>query len=210
MIRIAAAVAAILFFAAWAAPAEADFNLEVQRCNSGSDHPDIRIISCTRNINSGRFVGSNLAIAFYNRAVAYRETGQWDKAIADYTEAISLDPDDADIFNSRGNAYYGDGQFDQAIDDYDQAIDLDPSLPEAFSNRGNVYRKAGKFDLAIEDYGRAMDLRPGDGQIVANRGLAYEKMGDREQAVQDFKTAFNLGFFHPLLLKKLNQYGADP
>ena len=44
----------------------------------------------------------------------------------------------------------------------------------------------------------------------ADRGLAYEKKGDKSQAVLDFKKAYDLGFLHPLLLKKLNKYGALP
>ena len=39
------------------------------------------------------------------------------QAIADYSEAIRLKPDDAQIFNNRANAYYYDGQLDRAIEE---------------------------------------------------------------------------------------------
>ncbi len=198
---------AILFLAPWTPTVQADFTQEIQRCDFAGNHPDIRIVACTRNIQSGRFIGQNLAIAFTNRGLAYKSKGQWDKAIADFSEAIRLNPDFAEAFTNRGNIYYGQGQFDRAIEDYDKAIDLKPDLAEAFGNRGNVYRKKGQFDRAIEDYDKAIRLKPGDGQMFANRGLAYEKKGAPDQALRDFTTARALGFGHPLVLKKLRELG---
>ncbi len=200
-------VLAVLFLAAWTPTAQADFSQEIRRCDFGGNHPDIRIVACTRNIQSGRFTGQNLAVAFTNRGLAYKSKGQWDRAIADFSEAIRLKPDFVTAFNNRGNIYYGKRQYDRAIMDYDEAIRLKPDLAEAFSNRGNVYRKKGQFDRAIKDYDKAIHLKPDDGQMFANRGLAYEKKGAPNQALRDFKRARALGFRHPLLLKKLRDYG---
>ncbi|MCH8285001.1 tetratricopeptide repeat protein [candidate division KSB1 bacterium] len=119
-------------------------------------------------------------------------------------------PDFFFAFNNRGISYYRKGQFDRAIEDFDEALRLNPDLAEAFSNRGNVYRKKGQFDRAIEDYEKAINLKPDDGQVFANRGLAYEKKGKPSQALRDFKKAYALGYFHPLLLRKLNESRAIP
>ena len=199
---------AILFLAAWTQITQADFSQNIRRCGSDGTHPDIRIAACTRNIQSGRFTGRNLAVAFTNRGLAYKRKGQWDRAIADYSEAIRLKSDDAQVFNNRGNAYYYKGQLDRAIKDYDDAIRLQPDLAEAFSNRGNVYRKKGRFDRAIKEYDRAIRFSPDNAQVFADRGLAYEKKGEPSQALLDFEKAYALGFRHPLLLKKLRESGA--
>ena len=205
MIRVAGL--AILFLAAWTQIAQADFSENIRRCDSDGSHPDIRIAACTRNIQSGRFTGGNLAVAFTNRGLAYKRKGQWDRAIADYSEAIRLKSDDAQVFNNRGNAYYYDGQLDRAIKDYDDAIRLQPDLAEAFSNRGNVYRKKGRFDRAIKEYDKAIHFNPDNAQVFAERGLAYEKKGESSQALLDFEKSYSLGFRHPLLLKKLRESG---
>ena len=205
MIRYAALV--VLFLAAWTPAAQADFSQEIGMCEFGGNHPDIRIIACTRNINSGRFTGQNLAIAFTNRGLAYKRKGLWNKAIADYDEAIRLKPDLAETFINRGTAYYYKGQFDRAIRDYGEAIRLKPDLAQAFSNRGNVYRKKGQFDRAIEDYDEAIRLKPDNAQVFADRGLCYEKKGKLTQALRDFKRAHALGYRHLLLLKKLREGG---
>ena len=96
---------------------------------------------------------------------------------------------------------------DRAIEDYDVAIRLNPDLAVAFSNRGNVHRKESRFDRAIKDYDKAIQFKPDDGQVFADRGLAYEKKGERDQAMRDFIKAYDLGFRHPLLLKKLRESG---
>lgn len=205
MVRFAALVA--VFLVAWTPTTQGDFTQEIRRCDFGGDHPDIRIVACTRNIQSGRFTGNNLAVAYSNRALAYRKKRLWDQAIADFNEAIRLNPGFAAAFTNRGNAYYFKGQFDRAIEDYDEAIRLAPGLAEAFSNRGNVYRKKGYFDRAIEDYEKALSLNPDNAQVFADRGLAYEKKGELTQALKDFKKAHALGFRHSLLIKKLREGG---
>ena len=205
MIRYAALV--VFFLAAWTPAAQADFSQEIGMCELGGNHPDIRIIACTRNIKSGRFTGRNLAIAFANRGLAYKNKGQWGRAIADYDEAIRLNSDIAETFSNRGTAYYYKGQIGRALRDYDEAIRLKPDFAQAFSNRGNVYRKKGQFDRAIEDYDEAIRLNPDNAQVFADRGLAYEKKGEPTQALRDFKRAHALGYRHLLLLKKLREGG---
>jgi tetratricopeptide (TPR) repeat protein len=44
-----------------------------------------------------------------------------DKAIADFTEAIRLDPKAADAYYNRGNAYGHKGDTEKAKADFDQA-----------------------------------------------------------------------------------------
>jgi tetratricopeptide (TPR) repeat protein len=67
--------------------------------------------------------------------------GGFDKAIANFSEAIRFHPDDASAFNSRGNAYAGKGNLYRAIADYNEAIRLKPNYALAFCNRGIARQK---------------------------------------------------------------------
>ena len=66
--------------------------------------PDARIAACTQGINSGKLTAPQQAIGYSNRGVAYRQKGDGDRAIADFNEAIRLDPTFAAPFYNRGLA----------------------------------------------------------------------------------------------------------
>src|SRR5258707_1124819 len=88
----------------------------------------------------------------HDRGVAWYVKGDYDRAIADYDEAIRLHPRYAPAFNNRGNVWYRKGDKDRAIADYDEAIRLDPKYAPAYTNRGNAWSGKGDNDRAIADY----------------------------------------------------------
>ena len=114
-----------------AGPAAAD---DATLCSSEAG--DVTIAACTRAINSG---AGRPSINYYNRGDAYRVKGDTDRAIADYTEAIRLDPKYANAYHNRGLAYRDKGDTDRAIADYTEAIRLDPKYANAYNNRGVAY-----------------------------------------------------------------------
>src|SRR5215475_14574047 len=95
---------------------------------------DQRIDGCSAVIKAARDKGDKLAEAFNNRGAGYRLKGDYDRAIADYNQAIKLKPSAEGYFN-RGNAQLGKGHYDRAIDDYNQAIKLKADFAPAFDNR---------------------------------------------------------------------------
>jgi tetratricopeptide (TPR) repeat protein len=58
----------------------------------GTFSVDQRIDGCSSIIQSGRETQRNLAVAYYSRGLAYYDKGDDDRAIAEYNEAIRLDP----------------------------------------------------------------------------------------------------------------------
>jgi tetratricopeptide (TPR) repeat protein len=148
--------------------------------------------ACDRVIESGKLKGNALASAYYNRALARLEMGQYDRAIADFDESIRLDPTSAWTFLNRGNAWYGKGDLDRALADFDQAIRLDPKYALPYNNRAEVHKDRGDLHQAIDDYGRAIDLDRGYTAAYVGRGLAYEGLGEAARAREDFNSALSL------------------
>jgi len=54
-----------------------------------------------------------------------------DLAIADYTQAIRIDPNLASAFSNRGNVHFFRGDFDLAIADHEAVLRINPSHPHA-------------------------------------------------------------------------------
>jgi len=130
-----------------------------------------------------------LYIAYNNRGVGYKDRGMYDRAIADYTKAIELNPRDARPYVNRAIAYAETNQPGRAIPDFDAVISREPDNADAYAGRGLALAQAGRFDEAIEDCSIALLLRPGHADAYLNRGVAYERDGRLVQALDDYGRA---------------------
>ena len=158
-----AALAAAMTLAGYSAAAEPCYDLQ---------NPDARIAACTQGINSGKLTGPQQAIGYSNRGVAYRQKGDGDRAIADFNEAIRLDPSFAASFYNRGLAYRDKREPDRAIADYNEAIRLGLKDGDIFNSRGIAWFDKGDTDRAIADFNEAIRLDPKDATAFSNRGAA--------------------------------------
>ena len=119
--RIIAAIAVVTLIAAIAQPASAGM---VGDCNQSAD-PDLQMGGCTAVIQSGEISGRHLAIAYNSRGTAYGNQGRYRRAIADYDEAIRINPGYAIAYQNRGVTYESLGDFERAASDWEQAIRVD-------------------------------------------------------------------------------------
>ena len=191
--RHAIILAALL---ALAAPARADM---VENCEQGLD-PDLQIAGCTAVIRSGDWQGVELAAAYNNRGFGYDELGEYARAIADYEQALRLDPGYAAAYSNRGVTYGNLGDHTQAITDYDQALRLDPSLAKTYQNRGISHEFMGNYVRAAEDWERAIRI---DGASRAEWWQSYMKSRGHYSGPID-------GVFTPGLRRDLLACAIDP
>ena len=115
------------------------------------------------------------------------------EAIAEYDEAIRLDPWLDEAYARRGLAYADMGQFQKAIQDFNVAITLNPQGAEAFFLRGSVQYSLGKYQLALDDLSEAIRLNPNDARVYGARGAVYSVLGHHQTPVEDFDEAYNSG-----------------
>src|SRR5215471_14465465 len=114
------------------------------------------------------------------------------RAIADYNEAIRIDPDYADAFYGRGNAWSEKFDDARALADYNEAIRLDPNHAAALNNRGAAWLAMGQNDRAVADFSAAIRVDPRDADYYNNRGSAWQAKGDLDRALADYDEAIRV------------------
>jgi tetratricopeptide (TPR) repeat protein len=136
----------------------------------GNDDSKESMDACTAIIewSHGRPAAKKLAEAYTNRGNIYADKGETDKAIADFTHAINLDPTRDDAFAARGVQYYNQGDYKHAVADFDAAIRLDPSDADDWAWRSRAKGHLGDADGANADLVHALELNPGVEQDMSD------------------------------------------
>jgi tetratricopeptide (TPR) repeat protein len=174
-------------------PQSADAQQNAARCNNKPPVSiDLQIAGCTAVIKASAGNPANLAAAYSNRGASHADKGDFTQAIADYSEAIRINPAYADAFNNRGNAYAALGDHARATVDYDEAIRLNPSSARAFLNRGFAHQQFRDSTRAIADFSEAIRLDPDNVAALTARGDAYGKLPDYPKALVDYTSALRL------------------
>ena len=172
---VAATVVACLYvLPAW--------GLDLRDC----DRPDLdrRIAACTAILHRDKDRAA-WGAAYSNRASAFRDKGDYDRALADYDMSIQLFPQVAASWMNRGGLRTRTEDFDGAIADLTKAIDLDPSLWKSFNNRSNAWRAKGEYIKAKDDIDQAIRLAPKEPLPYALRAHLWRLMGDLDEAAAD-------------------------
>jgi protein O-mannosyl-transferase len=130
-----------------------------------------------------------IAVAYNNRGNTFKARGQVDRAIEDYTTAISLEKDPFTIYNNRGIAFQAAGRYDLAFDDFKAAMSLHPDDPVTYYNRGLLFKERGLPDRALEDLTTAIRLDPRYADAYASRGWLLAEQGETEKALEEYAKA---------------------
>jgi tetratricopeptide (TPR) repeat protein len=133
------------------------------------------------------------------RANAYREKGEYDNVVADYTQTMAHGEKDAVIYRDRGIAYGHcvtvngcKEMLGNALADFNWALELDPEDSPAYINRALVYMYQDNYDDAIADCNRALEIDSQLAMAYLNRGAArfykgisHYHMGNYDRAIAD-------------------------
>ncbi|GHV70845.1 hypothetical protein AGMMS49928_20200 [Spirochaetia bacterium] len=91
------------------------------------------------------------------------ERAEAEQRIVELTEAIGLNPNDADAYRRRGGAYNLLGDYEHAIEDLTAYISLGPNDLEkrfTYERVARIYLNLGQFDSATEAYNAAFQSAP--------------------------------------------------
>ena len=114
------------------------------------------------------------AVAYVKSGDTLAAQGEYDDAIEEYTQALTIDSSYTVAYEGRADVYFYQGYYDLAIADYDRIILLRPKYVEFFHFRRAVaYYNKGDYERAIAGYNEVIKLNPRFAPAYANRNLAY-------------------------------------
>jgi tetratricopeptide (TPR) repeat protein len=158
---------------------------ELMKCHRGSEG-DALVAACTKVLAMPQLNAKQRVGAILNRGAAYANQQDLDRAMADYAEALRLDPNSAPAYFFRATAYMVKRDTAHAIADIGEAIRRSPKTADLYFYRGNAYSAQKDYSHAIADYSQAIALNPdGNASYYRSRATAYAAQGDKERAAAD-------------------------
>lgn len=130
--------------------------------------------------------------AFSQRAILWKEKKEYDKAIADYDEAIRLEPKHAVHYHNRGAMWSARQQHEKALADFDEALRLKPDYVLSLRLRGQSYLALKENDKALADFDKAIAVNPKFAGLYNDRGNAWAAKKNDVKALDDFNQAIQL------------------
>lgn len=128
------------------------------------------------------------AINYSGRGIGWLEKREYDRAIADFSEAIRLDAKWKYAYWGRARASLMKGDLDCAITDATKAIGIDPEFADAYRVRASTYHHKSDYDKAIADHTEAIRLEPNHPRDYFWRSYAYDQKGCLAKAIADLDT----------------------
>ena len=152
-----------------------------------AEYEEITFLTEEDSLESDPEVASHMS-----SGTAKRKSGDYDGAIADFSRAIEIEPDNVMAFVNRAVCKQDKEDHHGAISDWDRALELKPDDGGWYVNRGIVKEVIGDYDGALSDYNRAAEVEPN--YEVAYIARAYVKMrqGDYEGAIADYTRVIEL------------------
>jgi tetratricopeptide (TPR) repeat protein len=126
------------------------------------------------------------------RAIAFRNQGEYERAIAEYQGILSRKPEHPQILYNLGVAYAGKGDKVSAQSCYERALALKPNFAQAWNNVGENLLSGGDLDMATQAFQRAVSLNPRYGLARANLGESYFRGDLLDRALMEAETALAL------------------
>ncbi len=131
---------------------------------------DLAVLAFDDALKDASLPPARQATLYSDRGVAKWRLKQLDDALADFTKAVSLNPDYAPAYNNRGNVFMEMNRTEDAYKDFDRAVSLSPDFGAAYSNRAIANQKLKKLEAAEKDFRKAIELMPGSAVPLNGRG----------------------------------------
>lgn len=147
----------------------------------GNDEVEPAIKRCSSAIS----IDHTCRDAYFLRAKAYAQKGEYNKVIDDCSKAISIDPSHGASYFIRGIIYADQKNHEKATKDFSKTIELKSNLELSYFKRASSYSRLQQRGKAIEDYSKVLLINPENINAYRQRGNCYILLADYIKAIED-------------------------
>ncbi|WP_370476967.1 tetratricopeptide repeat protein [Tamlana flava] len=126
--------------------------------------------------------------AYFQRAIAKNDLGDYHGAIVDYSKIVVEEPD-ADTYYNRGNSRYSIKDLAGAKEDYAKAYMLDDKFIDALYSLACVNYDLGEYEKALANFTKVIKEVPTQPNTYILRASVYTALENHYEAIRDYSTA---------------------
>ena len=147
----------------------------------------------------------------FSRGEAYLQSNQYNEAIKEFRQAISIKPKWPEAYFKLGSAYSAipivagsSGEnLRAALKAFEEAVRLKPEWAEALTELGSKYSTFLQYDKALNTLQRAIALKPELAEAHQHLAITYLNIGHYKKAIDSLKETIRLTPGRPLPHKLL-------
>ena len=165
----------------------------MQAFDKDESHKHQSLTSALENYDAFIDLNKTSPAAYFDRGEVKMELHDYKGAIADFSKAISLDPDDYDAHTMKAICNYHYGYTEQALKEFDAITRMNPEYVNAHFNKGIVLIDLARYEEAIEEFDQVVKKDPEHSDGYEKRGEAKFEAGMIDEACEDFNKAAEMG-----------------
>ncbi len=115
--------------------------------------------------------------------------GKYSEAIDSFERALTIEPDNFEMYDDRVEALAKDGDFQAAINMILDNMEANETFPDTFVRLADLYSQLGDDNNAVLNYSRALEMYPGYLEAAVKLGTQHLRNGRYYEAAAQFNAA---------------------
>jgi len=132
------------------------------------------------------------ALALYHLGYAYGQTGNHEKEVFYYENAVGLGFKKENIFFNLGMAYGELNRIEEAVSVFKKALDINPDSAENHFGLALAYQRSVADKLAEEEFLRAIKIDPAHVDARLYLSMLYADMGEMQKAAEQLRNILKI------------------
>lgn len=141
---------------------------------------------------------------YFMRGRLYCQMGDFEKARADFDEAVKLNSSDYQLYWNIYDALSSAGQEEAGKEYLRQALVISDEKDSAHKYRGIIQYLLGEYDSAVVELTAVQDTQ--DSEVLLYLGMTYEAQGNDESAMAVYNSALSLDASNSMIYNQLGVY----